>query len=193
MAAPCCPVCKGKVLTPSQSLHLAMYHAGFLVAGKRPQLLSSKNNGEIIYFQEGQQHWAQRLHFQEHHLKSHRSLRRAQCYPAVSRGQRAHVWGHSPAVVRVRSLCGMTTATTVPARAAWLGHPCGLCSPGGSGCSARHRRLVTVAPGCESLPGWSSPGLWVLFALGRSSSDAFRGLDSLFCLAGQPQLPCNPC
>lgn len=61
-----------------------MYHAGFLVAGKRPQLLSSKNNGEIIYFQEGQQHWAQRLHFQEHHLKSHRSLRRAQCYPAVS-------------------------------------------------------------------------------------------------------------
>lgn len=107
------------------------------------------------------------------------------------RGQRAHVWGHSPAVVRVRSLCGMTTATTVPARAAWLGHPCGLCSPGGGGCSARHRRLVTVAPGCESLSGWSSPGLWVLFALGRSSSDAFRGLDSLFCLAGQPQLPCK--
>lgn len=31
-----------------------MYHAGFLVADKRPQLLSSENNGEIMYFHEGQ-------------------------------------------------------------------------------------------------------------------------------------------
>lgn len=44
--------------------------------------------------------------------------------------QWAHVRGHSPAVVRVRSLCGMATAATAPARAAWLGHPCGLLQPG---------------------------------------------------------------
>lgn len=88
-------------------------------------------------------------------------------------GQRAHVRGHSPAVVRVRSLCGMATAATAPARAAWLRHPCGLCSPGGGGCSARHRRLVMVAPGWEALAGWSGPGLWGSLALGRTSSDAF--------------------
>lgn len=109
------------------------------------------------------------------------------------RGQRAHVRGHSPAILRVRSLCGMATAAAVPARAAWLGHPCGLCSPGGGGgCSTRHRRLVTVAPGCEALPRWSGTGLWVLFALGRSSSDVFRGLGSLFFLTGQPQRPSKP-
>lgn len=98
----------------------------------------------------------------------------------VPRGQRAHVRGHSPAVVRVRSLCGMATAAAAPARAAWLGHPCGLCSPAGGGCSARHRRLVTKAPGWEALAGWSGPGFWVLFALGPTSSDAFFGLDALF-------------
>lgn len=106
-------------------------------------------------------------------------------------GQRAHVRGHSPAVVRVRSWCRMATAAAAPAPAAWLGHPCGLCSPGGGGCSARHRRVVTVAPGWEVLAHWSGPGLWVLFALGRTSSDAFRSLGSLFSLAGQPQRPCK--
>lgn len=94
-------------------------------------------------------------------------------------GQRAHVRGHSPAVVRVRGLCGMTTAAAAPARAAWLGHPCGLCSRGGGGCSARHWLLATVAPGWEALAGWSAPGLWVLFALSQTSSDALRGLGSL--------------
>lgn len=108
------------------------------------------------------------------------------------RGQRAHVCGHSPAVLRVGCSRGMATVAAAPARAARLGHPCGCCSRGGGGCSARHRCLVTVAPGWEAPASWSGPCLLLVLSVrGLTSSAAFRGLGS-FLVAGQPQRLCKP-